>query len=464
MCVGVFRSPEFRIVSLFARRSQKKLRTERSGIGRDPAYLSQKIEDMCAKQGSLVCDPEVIQSEDDFTTLEDISSFFIETMSTQEANDLFSRGAHESCQVTKHVNALLAPKRSKRARLERLSPHVDAPLTSLDRAFPLRKVRKTDVRSKWCWPSEIPPTALAKLLARTVAAQDDASAADRKLWRICVVLTIMESHWAEREDVHEEVEPTSAVSAKAAALDTSGTSKNNEAVRLTDANEEEHDLKIRKAVNDLCSHLTGETQLLLMLTHRLRELGVEARPETRRILFVDVVLSYVDTYLAENGLELCTFCRAFALVPSQDILSLAEERLKDVLFFLDSFSSGTTPICGTSLEETSANGLLSQIDVYLYGQDLSMAGLWRSDEDVAYHLDVVREHFLGANWLVRRLLRYIESMMCSEVLDSRRIRFSVHTVSDSSFCFVWHSIYARYNRWSFVYPETVSCCGLYIHC
>ena len=416
-CIGIFRSPKFRICSLFARRSQKKIL---KGIRRDVTTRGdcgkivenvKSVVPLAAVQLQLPSHEVVADGE-----LDDIHTFFIETISAQDVSELvnteiFEVGARQDS-IYPNPSILNRP---KRAKLDRTSPFAEVPLTSFDRPFPLRKIRKTSRRLSKSWDYSIPEQVTARL-NETATSDRSAQTVNSRLWRICVVLTVMESQWASPPCPEEATE-----NAKFGSIHASHGCRSDRDSGIKK--------RLEMVVHDLCSHLTGETQLLGSVSQQLRELGVRASSEERKKLFVEAVLSFVAKYLAANSLQLSEFCSAFPDSPSEDITLLAEERLRDILQYLDSFSIEGLPVCGTRSEDCRANGLLSKIDVYLYGQDLSLAGLWRSDEDVAYHLDVVRENFLGANWLFRRLSRYIESMVYSEVLDSRRIRFSIHTVS-----------------------------------
>ena len=261
---------------------------------------------------------------------------------------------------------------------------------------------------------------------------------NQQLWRICVVMTIVESQ-----------------------LDKLLTKSDTETGGIFD---DFFDLlfnivdkKITSSVErvlvrigrDFCENHT----LVIYLNANLRKLPQNSPMRERRLTYVKVVLSYVQEFLPEHELSMKQFCQAFDFTPPAFIVDLARCRLALIQNYLQTSAieqrpytkCGTIEINGTKLitlpnplapakvanfysiksekQEGEVKETFKELSSEAQIRVLRMCNgsKWTFGEDFADHLEYVRDKYLSCSWMVQKILRVLESIVYVRI-DEKNVR------------------------------------------
>lgn len=268
--------------------------------------------------------------------------------------------------------------------------------------------------------------------------QEKIDRTNKQLWRICVVMTIVESQLDKLLTKNE--------------TETGGIFDD-----FFDLLFNMVDKKITSSVErvlvrigrDFCENHT----LVIYLNASLQKLPQNSPMTERRLTYVKIVLNYVQEFLPEHELNMQQFCQAFDFTPPAFIVDLAKCRLALIQNYLQTSAIEQRPYtkCGTI--ESNGTKLITlpnplapakvanfytikterqEAEVKATFRELSPeaqlrvlrvcdGAKWTFGEDFADHLEYVRDKYLSCSWMVQKILRVLESIIYVKI-DEENVR------------------------------------------
>jgi len=221
----------------------------------------------------------------------------------------------------------------------------------------------------------------------------------KELWRLCVILTVLDSHWRTYEELFPQEYANSDVASNRPS------SYEDEVVKRAF-------IAVAKAFGSLLYQkriyeIIGNTKTLC----------------ERETAYLYITLKHVESALAPIDFNLRLFMNLFILPPSPEVLESAKKRVRSLNSFLNKdLRSGSGLHSKNSFEQsalTSDTESFSQRTRQDKNQHhfkvekksemfFSPAGYWKFDAATLDALEYIRSNFLKTSWPMRKVYRFLE--------------------------------------------------------
>uniref|UniRef100_A0A7S3PCQ6 Uncharacterized protein n=1 Tax=Aplanochytrium stocchinoi TaxID=215587 RepID=A0A7S3PCQ6_9STRA len=225
----------------------------------------------------------------------------------------------------------------------------------------------------------------------------------KELWRICIMLTVLDSHWR----TYKELFPS-----------TTYNENERERFQYNNSMPHENEKKIKAAFIEVAKVIGSiayqkDIYEILNNSRTLRE---------REYVYVDTTLRYIEMAVGSVDMNMRVFLNLFDMHPSYAVVESATKRLRSVNAFLGKFPQknglnrpNPTPkelqeMPSLRLRRDQETGGIVHNIIRMKNQGFfDPSGFWRIDEPTLDALEYVRTTYLKTSWVMRKVYRYLET-------------------------------------------------------
>jgi len=292
-----------------------------------------------------------------------------------------------------------------------------------------------------------------------------------KLWRLVVILSLVEAHWCEIQHSSQQTklaEPLFSVGELDFEPLGFGEVKRMRRKSSVGNNVPEHN---RTIVKNLATFLIEEHTFTKSIEETMSSFPRNSTVKQRRVAFVRVTHEQIGVFCSSNGISLEDFDQLFEDNPSVLFLKQAAVRLRMLNELVDSYTDDLKDDTLDRIEHKRGRSALlgDMADIKLY----NISGVWRMDEQLLDANEFMRE-MRGLPWVLRKMIRYIESTFTLEQEGYERVHMQGNKklLSNGGNLYItdgklhkftlsspvpWSKRLAEYYKAWFL-PEQIACC------
>lgn len=300
--------------------------------------------------------------------------------------------------------------------------------------------------------------------------QDDQPEIRKSLWRICVALTILESHWRtfpelmnEQDHQHETERKLSEEEMLFEENNLSSTCQMDNVDNVH--NVEDNGVLFRQRLASLPQEPAYETpeikQCMLAVAsvfgseqyaNTIFEVAEgSSTPLERQKQYVGTTLRFVDSQISPYGISLRAFLGLFDVVNlREDVKESALKRLRRVVNFCKNYDinemEGETSYEATEVSDAKVfrrqqvveSHSVAKTETKVHIMPFNPSGIWHFDKDVLKSLSHIRCKYLKTSWVLRKLIRVMEKEIKVTILGGNELSVSTRRRLMQSFSFKYH--------------------------